>query len=380
MMIIIIPPRTLPLNNPHGTHALLTSNPRPFLPMNQSSRMEARVLEPLNNLETQINSLIQTLTTTNTWTSAPLQTQSLLATDDDLSTALTLLQRHQQNYARILHLREESLALEQGLKTTIRQCVSLREEVGRIHPSILDDSSDDDDDDEEDGDQDQHHNNPPASSSVDYHTLLAFAARVGKHNAAAAREAESEATRLKMASKSSTAPTASNGIQDTQTRTEETDAELQRINNNIAFRHAQMGMAFPDASGLRVGELGKLQLFRERQALLLSAVDVQRQQEELDRAVDKEVENWVRASENIAEADVDADDLAVHDPAARPGEPSGDLSGTRRRASHGQGLGRVSLQDSTAATQSRSQQGQAPPPPRRKLDLDFPSSDDEDDD
>lgn len=344
--------------------------------------MEARVLEPLNHLETQINSLIQTLTTTNTWTSAPLQTQSLLATDDDLSTALTLLQRHQQNYARILHLREESLALEQGLKTTIRQCVSLREEVGRIHPSILDDSSDDDDDDDDDQDrdQDQYDNNPPASSSVDYHTLLAFAARVGKHNAAAAREAESEATRLKMAAKSSTGPTASNGIPDTQTRTEETDAELQRINNNIAFRHAQMGMAFPDASGLRVGELGKLQLFRERQALLLSAVDAQRQQEEIDRAVDKEVENWVRESENIAAADADVDDALVHDPAARVREPSGDLSGARRRASHGQSLGRVGLQDSTAATQSISQQGQPPPPPRRKLDLDFPSSDDEDDD
>ncbi|KIV94945.1 hypothetical protein PV10_02659 [Exophiala mesophila] len=343
--------------------------------------MESRILAPLNTLETQITSLIQTLSTTNTWASAPIQTQALLSTDDDLSTAITLLQRHQQNYARILHLREESLALEEGLKSTIRQCISLREEVGRIHPSILDDDDDDSDDDDNNEEKGQYNG---TNSSVDYHTLLSFAARVGKHNASAAREAESESTRLKLAAKStspSTGTGTANGVLETQTRTEETDAELQRINNNIAFRHAQMGMAFPDASSLRVGELGKLQLFRERQAVLVSAVDVQRQQEEIDNLVDKEVERWVRESEDVADATDDAPggdgdgdgDVAVDEAMGGGGtgeaSSSRDLtSAARRRASHGPG------------TQSRPQLGQAPAAPKRKLDLDFPSSDDEDDD
>ncbi|RVX73295.1 hypothetical protein B0A52_02937 [Exophiala mesophila] len=344
--------------------------------------MESRILDPLNTLETQITSLIQTLSTTNTWTSAPIQTQALLSTDDDLGTAITLLQRHQHNYARILHLREESLALEEGLKSTIRQCISLREEVGRIHPSILDDD-DADDDDEEDEEKGQYDS---TNSSVDYHTLLSFAARVGKHNASAAREAESESTRLKIAAKSTSPPTGTaNGVSETQTRTEETDAELQRIKNNIAFRHAQMGMAFPDASSLRVGELGKLQLFRERQAVLVSSsgsgsgVDVQRQQEEIDNLVEKEVERWVRQSEDVADATDDAPggdgDVAVDEVMGGAGSAERDLAGSgsaaaaaRRRASHGPG------------TQSRPQQGQAPAAPKRKLDLDFPSSDDEDDD
>src|SRR4051794_40220535 len=112
--------------------------------------METQILAPLNAFETQITSLVTSLTQTNTYATAPQIAQNLLNTDDDLTTSLNLLHRHQQNYARILNLRAEVASLQEQLQSTIRQCVALRDEVGQIHPSILSVDSDDDSEDEDD--------------------------------------------------------------------------------------------------------------------------------------------------------------------------------------------------------------------------------------
>jgi hypothetical protein len=167
--------------------------------------METQILTPLNAFETHLNSLITSLTQTNTYATAPQIAQSLLDTDDELTTSLNLLHRHQQNYARILNLRTEVATLQEQLKSTIRQCVALRDEVGQIHPSILSADSDDDSDDED-----------AKLAEVDYHTLLTFAARIGKHNAVAAREAEAESIRFKISSrnKAGATTTAVNGGQE----------------------------------------------------------------------------------------------------------------------------------------------------------------------
>ncbi|KAK5048648.1 hypothetical protein LTR84_005739 [Exophiala bonariae] len=322
--------------------------------------METQILAPLNTFETQITSLVTSLTQTNTYANAPQITQNLLNTDDDLTTSLNLLHRHQQNYARILNLRAEVASLQEQLQSTIRQCVALRDEVGQIHPSILSVDSDDDSEDEDE-----------KVAEVDYQTLLTFAARIGKHNAAAAREAEAESRRYKNSTRSQAVNI--NGGQNTsavdtvENATDETHAEIERINNTIAITRAQMGMAFPDASSLRVGELGRLQLFREQQ--IQSA---RGDSGALDRTLDAEIERLVRETEDVAERLVEKDE---------PDDPNTDISLSPEvsrqtitrdapAAQHqtGQAAGRLS--------QSKpSQQAQ----PRRKLDLDFPSSDEEDD-
>jgi len=316
--------------------------------------MESLVLEPLNSIESRLDSLITSLAQTNTFANAPQIAKELVTDDDNLTTSLTLLQRHQQNYARILELRTEVEELQSQLKDTIRGCVSSRQEIVRVHPSILDESE------EEEEDRDT------KVSEIDYHTLLAFAARIGKHNAAAAREAEAEAVRRKVAAKNNTA----NGVSDggTENATAETEAELERINNTVAQTRAQMGMAFPDANVLRVGALGQLQLLQEKQAA--TGANVQ-------EMIDREVERLVRESEDVADAVVERVEETTTESRTwtSPEMAKQSLPGASGQA--GQQMG----QPSSSQLAQRPSGGLPPGQPKKKVGLDFPSgSDDEDDD
>ena len=107
--------------------------------------MEEIVLQPLDALEASLSTLLTSLTTTPTCSTAPAASNALLAADDALTHSLTTLKKHQQNYARILHLRAEATRLENQIKSIIRTCGELRSEIGEIHPSILDDTSEDED-------------------------------------------------------------------------------------------------------------------------------------------------------------------------------------------------------------------------------------------
>src|SRR5277367_6792122 len=121
--------------------------------------MDKVVLTSLDALEASLNALLTSLTTTPTFSTAPATSDALLSADDSLTTSLTTLKQHQQNYARILHLRAEATRLE---------------------------------------DQGQ-------QQDVDYKTLLSFARRIGKHNIQAAREAEEESIRRSQKAKVRTA-------------------------------------------------------------------------------------------------------------------------------------------------------------------------------
>ncbi|KAJ9610744.1 hypothetical protein H2200_005521 [Cladophialophora chaetospira] len=351
--------------------------------------MDAVVLTPLNNIETHLNALITSLTQTNTFATAPQAAQSLLTDDDNLTSALSLLQRHQQNYARILNLREEVSTLQEQLKDTIRQCVSFKTEIGQINPTILDSDSDSDDEDD----------TPTTTLEIDYHTLLTFAARIGKHNTLAAKEAEADAVRRKIAAKNASSSFTSSGAavngtqttellatQDTTTLTApdqptqddaekgtaETTAELGRISDLIALERARMGLSFPDGAILRVGALGQLQLLRERaeqehNVSNSSGAPEDEGKRAVEEAVDREVGRMVRETEQgIAEETKPAED--EEERAAFPESPvlgrrEGPSGGHARRRSSGQGP------------------VQRPPKEKKKLnlDLDFPDSDEDDD-
>ncbi|KIX03423.1 uncharacterized protein Z518_06975 [Rhinocladiella mackenziei CBS 650.93] len=332
--------------------------------------MEPLVLAPLNSLESNLNSLITSLTQTNTFTNAPQIAKDLLTSDDNLTSSLRLLQRHQQNYARILNLRAEVADLQEQLKETIRRCVALRQELGQIHPSILDTS---------DSDEDNDRNTKVAE--VDYHTLLAFAARIGKHNADAAREAEAESVRRRIEAsqaKNNASTTANRvpgstgqGAEAQDNATAETEAELDRINSTIALNRAQMGMAFPEANMLRVGQLGQLQLFRERQVQSGGGDEI------VQAAVEREVERMVRETEDIADAKMEE----IEEAGSSSGSGSGgarlspeatrwSTAGTTGAKQPSSG-GRLSQKRPSASTEQK---------PKKKVDLDLPSSDDEDED
>ncbi|KAJ9640649.1 hypothetical protein H2204_003278 [Knufia peltigerae] len=320
--------------------------------------MDSVALDPLSSIENHLNALVANITQTNTFANAPQLAKDLVTDDDNLSSALTLLRKHQQNYARLLNLRVEVEDLQTQLQDTIRRSVAFREEILQIHPTILDDS-----DEEEDDDDDAQNN----ITEIDYHTLLAFAARIGKHNAAAAREAEAEAVRRKVAAKREAVNGAADGEENA---TAETEAEVERINNTVAQTRAQMGMAFPDANLLRVGALGQLQLYQEKQATAGANVE---------DALDREVERLVRESEDIAEAVVEP----VENTAAEEGMgwsspelAKRTLPGPSGQTEQAHGSGQASMPQ-----QVKRQGGDLPPaPPKRKVALDFPASDDEEDD
>jgi Vitamin-D-receptor interacting Mediator subunit 4 len=224
--------------------------------------MDKVVFTSLDGLEASLNALLTSLTTTPTFSTAPAASDALLTADDSLTTSLTTLKQHQQNYARILHLRAEATRLEGQIKSIVRTCGELRTEIGGIHPSILDDSS-------EGEDQGQ-------QQDVDYRTLLSFARRIGKHNIQAAREAEEESTRRSQKAKvraatAATSRPATNGavmLSATEDPSELgniiPDNERAWLNETVIATRAAQGMAFPAAERLKLGMLGRLQYAREQ--------------------------------------------------------------------------------------------------------------------
>ena len=241
--------------------------------------MEAQVHEPLSRLETSLNPPPPAYTNSPTTSPPPPPPHTLHTPHDSLTSALHTLYTHQKNYARILHLRTEASRLEDSIKATIRTCVDLRREIGDIYPSILSHS----DDDEEDGE------GPDRRRDVNYHTLLSFASRIGKHNTAAAKEAEEESIRrITKARKENggaitAAPnaeehktngntptaqpsTAANGTTTAPTASQDLIPPNERdwLDAEAAMARARSGMAFPAAENLRKGMLGRLQWIREQ--------------------------------------------------------------------------------------------------------------------
>jgi hypothetical protein len=310
----------------------------PSIRVDDSATMESFVHAPLNALEQHLNRLVTSLSQTNAFTNAPQIAKELVADDDRLTAALHDLQKHQRNWARIDALREEARGLEDLLKDQMRQTVALRQNIVSIHPSI-----EDEEEDEEDG----------TVGEIDYQTLLAFAARIGKHNAAAAREAEAEAVRRKIATKVNGSTAGGAEARETEV-TAETTAELSRIDDSVGTTRAALGMAFPDANVLRTGALGQLQLLREKHQTSIGDDD-----DQIFAAVDRDVEALVRQTEDVADepqmdeaADVDVDDSTYQANTTHHHHPAQTAS--------------------TAAAPAR-------PPKRKKVDLDFPSSDEEED-
>lgn len=287
--------------------------------------MDQLVLDPLNNITTSLTSLVTSLTKTNTFAAAPAATQSLLAADDALTSALATLKKHQDNYAHILHLRSEALRLEDRIKDSIRQCNAYTTEINTISAAILEESDSDEELD--------------AKGEVDYSTLLTLASRIATYNTAAQREAETSLQRLRNEVQMNGAGEAH--AEPGSEITGMTDAE-------IARDRALKGLAFPDSEILRLGALGRLQVIREQRG---------------EDAVDAEIERLVMESEGegLELSHKDAKTEAGNDVAPAASE-------TRTR--------RSSQNQRAAPAPSRSLQQ----PQEKKVKLDMWEGDDEDDD
>lgn len=314
----------------------------------------------LSNLENKLNVLINSLTTSPTAAGAPAAAIGLLDADDSLTSAVETLRQHQQNYAKILRLREEAQELEEKVKSIVREVMAYEKEI----TTTCGDESDSDldsEDDYSDYDSDENMQGEKLKSTglrgikeVDYKLLLDFARRISKYNHQAAADAAATAeakSRERIQEKGpDTEMTGTNGNQDTET-TEPVasvtkDATSWLDESAKMTRQAYM-LPYPMEDRIRLGLMAQIQL---------AAAEGRPGFEP-----EKEVERLIREAEGVGIADampqVDVGEEARHaDEAAKAAAHAGSA------ATSGSGMGAAPM-----------------PKPKATLDLDLydPDEDDE---
>jgi hypothetical protein len=162
--------------------------------------MNAEFQTSLSNLENKLNALITSLTTSPTAAGAPAAAVSLLDADDTLTSAISTLRRHQDNYAKILRLRTEAADLEEKVKSIVKTVVGYEKNILTTCGEDNDSSSELSDDEESslfnDSDAEMidvataKPKRLQSTKEVDYKLLLDFARRISKYNHQAAADAE----------------------------------------------------------------------------------------------------------------------------------------------------------------------------------------------
>ncbi|KAJ6003424.1 Mediator complex subunit Med4 [Penicillium sp. IBT 35674x] len=143
--------------------------------------MNTVVQSALSEVESKLNALLTTLTTSPTAAGAPAAAVALLEADDSLSSAIVTLRQHQANYAKILQLRAEAERLEDRVKGIVRDVEEFDREIRTACGHEEDSDSELDSDDET--------TKKPPRKEIDYRLLLDFARRISKYNHEAAADA-----------------------------------------------------------------------------------------------------------------------------------------------------------------------------------------------
>lgn len=143
--------------------------------------MNSVVQSSLSEVESKLNALLTTLTTSPTAAGAPAAAVALLEADDSLSSAIVTLRQHQENYSKILRLRAEAERLEDRVKGIVRDVEEFDREIRTACGDEEDSDSELDSDDET--------TKKPPRKEIDYRLLLDFARRISKYNHEAAADA-----------------------------------------------------------------------------------------------------------------------------------------------------------------------------------------------
>ncbi|KAJ5557460.1 Mediator complex subunit Med4 [Penicillium frequentans] len=143
--------------------------------------MNTVVQSSLSEVESKLNALLSTLTTSPTAAGAPAAAIALLEADDSLSSAIVTLRQHQENYAKILQLRAEAERLEDRVKGIVRDVEEFDREIRT--------ACGDDGDSDSELDSDDETTKKPPRKEIDYRLLLDFARRISKYNHEAAADA-----------------------------------------------------------------------------------------------------------------------------------------------------------------------------------------------
>ncbi|KLJ10827.1 hypothetical protein EMPG_13808 [Blastomyces silverae] len=361
--------------------------------------MDSQLLTPLSTLETRLNNLLMSMVSSPTAAGAPAAALSLLEADDALSSALKTLHTHQLNYAKILRLRAEALALEDRVRDIVREVESVGNEISTACQDGVgasdDDSSDSDGEIEVDGEKEERGEDPDTqmggvsagspvglkragkrrergTKEIDYKLLINFARRISRYNSDAAADV-SASSPIKP-----TPPPGDTDGQGQQTNAvEENGGDAERagaggqqsgkgvgvaalsqetvswLDETANWSRDLSRMAFPSEERIRMGLMGQLQ------AKASEGVDVER-----------EIERLIRASEGVgvdgggeASAAAGGDGTAMDEVVGIEGEQIG----------HGRASGGIGRADTAM--------GRVPAPrpkPKAVLDLDLYDPDEDD--
>lgn len=307
------------------------------------------VQSSLTDVESKLNALLTTLTHSPAAAGAPAAAVALLNADDTLTSTIETLRRHQENYAKILNLRNEAEQLE----TRVKGIVGDLERFDREIRTACDDESDSD----SDSSSGEHNNNQDTKTlsrkEIDYRLLLDFARRISKYNHEAAADAangaseKGQTTRQQLLDKD----VQMSGMNGDSTAGDEkepvssvTKNATQWLDDSANVTREVYMMPYPMEDRIRMGLMGQVQLAAGQDP-------------------DKEVERLIREAEGLGVAEAPAPVTTTdtrQDEAAKAAAQAG----------------------SVAASAPRLPPAAAPAPkpkPKGLLDLDLYDPDDDDD-
>lgn len=252
--------------------------------------MNALVQSALTDVESKLNALLTSLTTSPTAAGAPAAAVALLDSDDALTSAIETLRQHQENHAKILRLRNEVQQLEDRVKGIVGDIEGFEKEVR----TACGDNGDSDSDFDSDSDDDLGGKNSllRGIKEIDYKLLLDFARRISKYNREAAADAATGVVKRQeqgkpLADKDVTV-TGMNGEQSTDEGAEPvasvTKNATQWLDDSANVTRQVYMLPYPMEERIRMGLMGQIQL---------SAGD----------DPEKEVERLLRESEGLGAAE-----------------------------------------------------------------------------
>ncbi|KAE8382273.1 vitamin-D-receptor interacting mediator subunit 4-domain-containing protein [Aspergillus bertholletiae] len=325
--------------------------------------MNAEFQTALSNLENKFNALITSLTTSPTAAGAPAAAVSLLDADDSLTSAISTLRQHQDNYARILRLRTEAASLEEKVKGIVKTVVNYEKEIRTTCNSDEIDSDSDSDSSIYDSD-DEMQDNPDKPrklqhiNEVDYKLLLDFARRISKYNHQAAADAEAGAKARVQQGDHDTEMTGTgvNGMEDGEAEpvSSVTKDATSWLDESANMTRQVYMLPYPMEDRIRLGLMGQIQLTAGEGRPGFDP--------------DQEVERMIREAEGLGVADAP--------PAANVGDEGTSRVGEAAKAAVQAG----SAAAGSGSSGSGGVSAAAPKPkPKATLDLDLDDDDDEDD-
>ncbi|KAJ5871192.1 uncharacterized protein N7529_003545 [Penicillium soppii] len=310
--------------------------------------MNALVQSALTDVESKLNALLTSLTTSPTAAGAPAAAVALLEADDALTSVIETLRQHQENHTKILRLRAEAQQLEDRVQGIVRDIEGFDKDIRTACGNDSDSDFDSDDDDELGG----KNSVLRGIEEIDYKLLLNFARRISKYNHEAAADAAAGAAVKRQGpaiAEKDVTMTGTNGEAQTEEDTEPvasvTKNATQWLDESANVTREVYMLPYPMEERIRMGLMGQIQL---------AAGDDS----------EKEVERLLREAEGLGVAEPPAP--------VEPAESTKQAGEAAKAAAHA----------GSAATGMPRAHAPAPAPkpkPKAMLDLDLYDPDDDDD-